>query len=77
MTMHKILTCIEKSGANNGVCPVGFEPLLVTGYIQTETPLFDAGQIQDAFNAGFIVVFSFYVLGLGVGAVIKVFKSTS
>ncbi len=75
MTMHNLLTCVEDTGANSGICPDGYKPVLVTGYVQTTDVSFDAGQMEDAFNAGFIIVLCFYLLGACVGAVVRVFRS--
>lgn len=74
MTMHRILTCAEGNGANNGVCPVGSEPVLITGYIQTEAPFSGTGQVGEAFSAGFGFVLFFYLVGAGVGAVLRLFR---
>lgn len=71
--MHQILTCVEGNGNNNGVCPVGYEPVLVTGYIQTDSS-FGTGQTGEAFSLGFGLVLFFYLMGVGAGAVLRLFR---
>lgn len=73
--MYQFLVCVEKYGVS-GICPAGYIPQVVPGYILTYDPsFFDAVKAAQFFSFSFCAVVGLYLLSKNIGTILRFVKN--